>query len=210
MQLTMPSFPKLALLLSITGLLAGFGVSYLVTPTCIIQDPRLDLYQSERRGKPLEDVIERMRNQDLRLRPVGTGAAFDISFAYRDPVKARDTVQTFITRFWEMNLQRQRNEQDLKRQRSRDKVDGLEARIAVLEKRLGISPSAPAPQAEPFDRFAPGRVNIDVLDPPGLPVNPVEPNRIVFAFFGLVAGFLMAVAIVIFRPRPHPVPTVSA
>src|ERR1700686_757935 len=28
----------------------------------IIQDPRLDLYKSDRAGKPLEDVIETMRN----------------------------------------------------------------------------------------------------------------------------------------------------
>jgi hypothetical protein len=252
MHLSLPSFPKLALMLSVAGALTGFGISYLVTPSYvseatlelfqtpgstpgdlrpvlagmqrqilsrtslayIIQDPRLDLYPSERRSTPLEDVIERMRSRDLRIGGLGTDSAgVDIRFAYRDPVKARDTVQTFITRFVQMNLQRQRNENDVNRtQRSRDKVDELDARIAVLEKRLGIPPS-PAPQPEPFDRFAPGRVNIDVLDPPSLPINPVKPNRTMFAFFGLVAGIVMAVAIAIFRPRPHPaipVPTVSA
>ena len=31
------------------------------------QDPRLDLYKSERASRPLEDVIETMRNRDIRI-----------------------------------------------------------------------------------------------------------------------------------------------
>jgi uncharacterized protein involved in exopolysaccharide biosynthesis len=37
MHLSVPSFPKLALMLSITGLLAGLVVSSVVTPTYISQ-----------------------------------------------------------------------------------------------------------------------------------------------------------------------------
>ena len=100
MQLNVPAFPKLALLLSIAGLLTGLGISFLVTPRYvssgvlafdaghvsatdlrvlandvlsrtamfrIMMDPRLNLYPEERARLPLEDVIERMRHQDIHI-----------------------------------------------------------------------------------------------------------------------------------------------
>jgi polysaccharide biosynthesis transport protein len=86
----------------------------------IIQDPRLDLYKSDRAGKPLEDVIETMRNRDIKIRidtlpgeGLRRASAFSISFAYPDRVKAHDTVQALITRFQDSNLTTQRTQQSL-------------------------------------------------------------------------------------------------
>ena len=205
MHLTIPSFPKLALLLSVFGLLAAWGGSFLVTPTYvsqaalqlsqkpgsrpadlrrdlgamqqeilsrtslkfIIENVRLDLYPNERRRQPLEDVIETMRTKDLKIALIGSGptsAAFTISFSYSDPAKAHDTVQAIIKAFQEANLEHQRSPALVNRPRTYDQVDRMEARIAVLEKRLGIPPTPP----ESLDQFVPRSegTNLDVLDPP--------------------------------------------
>ena len=257
MHLTVPAFPKLALLLSVAGLLAGWGISFLVAPTYvstatlqitpkqvsdgitqttinqqlterigqmqqeilsrtslsrIITDPRLDLYKEERASQPLEDVIEKMRTRDIhitidQLPGQRRASAFTISFAYRDRTKAHDTVQTLITRFQEENLTSQRNQQNMvanfvNQQRSHDQIAKMEARIAVLEKRLGIPPAPP----EPLDQLEPvsDPIHLDVLDPPSLPVNPLKPNRYIFASFGFGSGFIAALIVVIFRRPVRP------
>ena len=242
MQLSVPTFPKLALMLSIAGLLAGLAVSSVVTPTyisqamlrvtgptgstppppdlvehltrferevlsraslsAIIQEPHLNLYPEERAGMPLEDVIERMRTRDIRIRLVGS-SAFNVAFDYRDRVKARDTVQALLTRFVEANL----NDQRPRAQSAAgqlDQVRRLEARVALLEKRLGI----PAAATEPGAQLAAvnAGMNLEVIDPPSLPVLPVKPNRALFMAAGFGAGFLAALVIALFRRRPPPMP----
>ena len=249
MQLSVPAFPKLALMLSVTGLLAGLTISFAVDPTYVstatmtlgdslvnstpsgirpnlaeyfvqmrtdilsrtslsatIQDPRLELYKSERAGTPLEDVIEKMR-QDTPITMEAPGSnylVFRITFAYPDRVKARDTVQALINKFEEDNRVRQRVPVYAKRQRSYDQIDRMEARIAALEKRLGIPPSPP----EPLDEVAPvsGGIVMEVIDPPSLPVQPVKPNRSIFMAMGFGSGVAAAVVIALFRRRPPPIP----
>jgi hypothetical protein len=68
----------------------------------LIQDPRLDLYPSERESTPLEDVIEKMRTQDIRIR-LDSPSTFSISFRYPDKVKAQKTVQAMMMRFMDRN-----------------------------------------------------------------------------------------------------------
>jgi hypothetical protein len=205
MQLSVPAFPKLALILSLGGLLCGLAVSFLLTPIYIseaalkltasgqaahpdlteylirseqrvlsraslkniIQDPRLDLYKSERTIMPLEDVIERMRRTDIRIRVVAPGAtnhdhvSFLISFSYPDKRKAQQTVQALLVRFVDLKL---------------------------------TNSSVPAP------------MNLDVLHPPSLPVNPARPNRYLIAAWGFGIGFLTAVLVAICRRKLPPIP----
>ena len=88
----------------------------------IIQDPRLDLYKADRASKPLEDVIETMRTRDVAIRIVELpgniverrgASAFNISFSYPDAHKAQQVVQTMITKFTEVNLTSQREQQNV-------------------------------------------------------------------------------------------------
>jgi succinoglycan biosynthesis transport protein ExoP len=86
--------------------------------SAIITDPHLDLYKTERTNKPLEDVIESMRVNDVKITINSlpgdgsrTASAFTIKFFYQDRVKARDTVQALITKFNASNENTQRAQQ---------------------------------------------------------------------------------------------------
>ncbi len=79
----------------------------------IIQDPKLDLYRKERAKEPLDDVIDEMyRSVNVQLQgmdPSGRHAsAFQISFAYPEKVKARETVAMLVSRFMNANQTAQR------------------------------------------------------------------------------------------------------
>jgi uncharacterized protein involved in exopolysaccharide biosynthesis len=242
MQLSVPSFPKLALMLSIAGLLIGLLISFMfpriyvsqaemmlagsVTSTGlppplleylvasenevlskaslseIIQNPGLDLYPEERTKFLIEDVVETMR-RNIRIVVGKSGSigqnrlSFRVEFAYRDPVKAQKTVQALIVRFSDAN-------QKAAGTRSSAQSDSLEARIALLEKRLGIPPPPPAP-GDQFASAMPG-LNLDVLNPPSLPVRAARPNRYTFMSFGFGAGLVAALVIAVFRRRLPPIP----
>jgi uncharacterized protein involved in exopolysaccharide biosynthesis len=73
----------------------------------IIQTPRLDLYPEERSKKPLEDIIEQMRNRDIRIAKLGS-SAISISFSYSDRYKAQAVVRELVTLFTELNVMRAR------------------------------------------------------------------------------------------------------
>jgi succinoglycan biosynthesis transport protein ExoP len=107
----------------------------------IITDPRLDLYKEERASKPLEDVIESMRLNDIKITmDTAPGehraSAFTISFAYRDRTKAHDTVQTLITKFQEANLTTQRNDQNMVGNFVKDELSEARAKLDTLNETL--------------------------------------------------------------------------
>ncbi len=256
MQLSAPSFPKLALLLSLAGLVVGFGISFLLTPqyvseavmtyegtsnaadvnpslrehffavqnevlsrtslSFLIRDPRLDLYREERRKMPLEDVIDRMRRQDVKIRALELPGvanrnyeAFEISYSYRDPRKAQQTVRTLVYRFMESNVARQERDRAVSPPRhSSDQVSQMEARIAVLEKRLGIAPGQSA--SGEARTVAPRAINLNVVDSPSLPQLPSYPDRSKVSAMGFASGFVLAAVIAIFRRRPGPIPFPAA
>src|ERR1019366_6086142 len=86
----------------------------------LIQDPRLNLYPTERAKEPIEDVIEQMRTQDIKIHIdslSGEGSrrasAFSISFKYPDRLKAQQTVQALITKFDDANLTTQNRAQNM-------------------------------------------------------------------------------------------------
>jgi polysaccharide chain length determinant protein (PEP-CTERM system associated) len=72
----------------------------------------LDLYKKERTQKPLEDIVQEMRNRAIRVQAYDPGAAggenrvqaFAISFSYTDRYKAQQVVRELIGKFEEQNL----------------------------------------------------------------------------------------------------------
>jgi uncharacterized protein involved in exopolysaccharide biosynthesis len=175
----------------------------------IIQDPRLDLYRNQRARMPLEDVIEQMRTRDIQIRIESPGThleslAFNISFAYKDPVKAQQTVQALITRFVDSNLTTQRNEARVKQATTSDQIYRMEMRIAALERRLGMPSGSHEPQNQLDPRIA--GINLEVIDPPSLPVAAVYPDRFRFMSIGFGAGLAAALIIVAFRRKLPPIP----
>jgi hypothetical protein len=56
-----------------------------------------NLYEGERSREPLEDVIEKMRVADIRIRPLPSGT-FSIDFVYPDRSKAESTVKDLVAR----------------------------------------------------------------------------------------------------------------
>ncbi|MGD0046751.1 MAG: hypothetical protein ABSE42_06995 [Bryobacteraceae bacterium] len=73
---------------------------------------RLDLYKKERTQKPLDDIVQDMRNRAIRVQsyePTATGTenrvqAFTISFSYTDRYKAQQVVRDLIGKFEEQNV----------------------------------------------------------------------------------------------------------
>jgi uncharacterized protein involved in exopolysaccharide biosynthesis len=255
MQFSTPSFPKLALMLSAMGLLAGLAASYVVTPrytstallayedeggsaaggqspaehvmeienvvlsrtslSNLILNPRLALYQEDVAKAPIEDVVEKMR-PNIQVTDVNSGGramVFRIGFTYRSPEKARAAVYAMVARFMEENTALQRRQSLLSQATPPEepllrRIAQLESRVADLEKRVGVAPTNVASGNSPAVVLAGAaygsRLNIVVIDPPNLPVNPIYPDRTAFVVTGFVAGFVFAIVIAIFRRRFQP------
>jgi len=73
----------------------------------IIQKPRLNLYPKERTKKPLEEIVDQMRNRDIQIARVGS-SAIRISFSYSDRYKAQGVVRELVTAFTVLNITRSR------------------------------------------------------------------------------------------------------
>ncbi len=109
----------------------------------IIQDPRLDLYKAERAKAPIEDVIETMKNRDIKINivdlPTGDrrgASAFTISFQYPDSHKAQQVVQTLITKFVEANQTSQRDRQQVVSSFVHDELADSRAHLVALDEQL--------------------------------------------------------------------------
>jgi polysaccharide biosynthesis transport protein len=107
----------------------------------VIQDPRLDLYKSDRASKPLEDVIEQMKNRDIKIRVDSLpgdrrAAAFSISFTYPDRMKAQATVQALITRFSDLNITTQSRQQTIVNTFVHDELTESKAKLDQLNEQL--------------------------------------------------------------------------
>ena len=70
----------------------------------IIQRPSLNLYTEARAHEPLEDIIERMKQKDIKISVIAPSNTFFVSFAYPDPVKAQRTTQALITKLADANF----------------------------------------------------------------------------------------------------------
>jgi succinoglycan biosynthesis transport protein ExoP len=108
----------------------------------IIQDPRLDLYKSDRAGKPIEDVIEAMRtNIKIKIDALpGDGlrraSAFSIAFSYPDRTKAQQTVQALVTKFQDSNLTTQATQQKVVNNYVHDELSEAKVKLDQLNEQL--------------------------------------------------------------------------
>jgi polysaccharide biosynthesis transport protein len=109
----------------------------------IIQDPRLDLYKSDRGSKPLEDVIENMRTRDIKITIdslPGEGSrrasAFKIQFSYPDRLKAQQTVQALMTKFEDSNQNTQTTEQKVVNNYVHDQLSEAKAKLDQLNEQI--------------------------------------------------------------------------
>jgi hypothetical protein len=91
---------------------------------------------------------------------------------------------------------------DQQLERSYREVGRLEARVAGIEKRLGI---ASPPLIQPYKLWS-TRETLAVLDPPTLPTRPVNPNRAFSGALGFGVGFAAALVTALLRRRPPAIP----
>jgi uncharacterized protein involved in exopolysaccharide biosynthesis len=139
----------------------------------IIQRPELQLYAPERRRHSLDEVIQRMRDRDLRVTPLrdsplgGRPTAFRISFEYSDAAKAHSSVQALVAKF----------------------IEG-----AMPEQFVTFASTA-ASQRKPATAY------LEVLDTASMPERPVSPNRAAIGAGGGLAGLLLGLAIARLRRR---------
>jgi uncharacterized protein involved in exopolysaccharide biosynthesis len=141
----------------------------------LITQPSLDLYKEERSREPIEDMVRRMRDRDIRIRVVSAApgvpreAAFLISFSYADPEKAQAVVRDLVTRFTEENIADER---------ALARSSGDAKAIEIAEHQLGV--------------------NLEVLNPPSQP-QPRSPNRVVLSSAGFAFGLLLGAITLYFR-----------
>ncbi len=111
----------------------------------IIRKPSLDLYKKELARRPLEDVIEDMKNKSITIKmieqPGAQGqnrfaSAFMIRFEYTDKYKAQMVVRELVSKFNEQNFTVQKHQAEQTTQfltdemkRAKEKLDGLEVQM---------------------------------------------------------------------------------
>ena len=144
----------------------------------LVLRPSLDLYPSERKRRPMEEIIANMRANDLRientLRTSGSQvlvSAVSISLAYPDRFKAQAVVREILTKFTEGNVTTQ-------------------LRRAWGKARAGISVGEEAD------------IVMEVLDPASLPEEPVFPQSPATMAAVAGAGALLALVLAFLRRRP--------
>lgn len=102
-----------------------------------------DLYTSERRSKPMSEIIDRMRKAtnvaslegDVGSAPPGADnlIALKVSFDYPDPVKAQEILQSFVTNFLKMDSDTVENQASLSVRFLQDQARTLQTQIQQLE-----------------------------------------------------------------------------
>jgi LPS O-antigen subunit length determinant protein (WzzB/FepE family) len=141
----------------------------------LITQPALDLYKEDRSRLPMEDIVRRMRNRDIRIRVASAAprdpraAAFLISFSYPDPEKAQAVVRDLVARFTEENIADER---------ALARASGDAKAIEIAEHQLGV--------------------NLEVLNPPSHS-RLGSPSRVVLSSAGFAFGLLLGAITLYFR-----------
>jgi len=142
--------------------------------------PWLNLYASELQRRPLDDVIQQMRNCiRIETRPAtGEGLTpfvFSVSFSYPDPVKAQATVQELAGKLT--------TENGVINKINDDAYRGLWRAISAMDPSKAMS--APPPE---------GAI-VQVLSAASVPTT-IGPSRLLFPVWGFATGLILGMLIV--------------
>jgi polysaccharide chain length determinant protein (PEP-CTERM system associated) len=115
----------------------------------LIRRPSLDLYPKDRQRKPMEDIIDQMRNRAIKIvllegaptqGQAKFASAFQISFAYPDRYKAQAVVRELVTKFIEQNVNVLRNQANMttsflsdELKNAKDNLDRLDAAMTQFK-----------------------------------------------------------------------------
>jgi succinoglycan biosynthesis transport protein ExoP len=110
----------------------------------IIQKPSLNLYERDRQRIPMEDLVQKMRNKDVRISSMtnaGGGrnslaSAFTIQFSYPDRYKAQAVVRELVTKFTEQNVRFQQNQATITNDFLSSELKSAKERMDELSSRL--------------------------------------------------------------------------
>jgi succinoglycan biosynthesis transport protein ExoP len=120
--------------------------------TELIIRPSLNLYPKQRSYRPLEDIVQDMRNKSIKIQmvDVSTGAggqggqgaqkafssAFAISFTYTDRYKAQAVVRELVSKFVEQNVKAQTDQARMTAQFMDDELKNAQKSLNDLDARL--------------------------------------------------------------------------
>jgi hypothetical protein len=197
MQLSVPAFPKLALILSIAGLAAGLAISFMVTPRYVSEAGMA--FEGSAAGANFFEFLTQCENEVLSrasLKGVIQDPRLDLYPDERAGTPLEDVIETMRRR----NILIRADGHGPGRLAFRidfsyrDPVKAQHTVQALLVRFQDANLHLPAP------------VNLSVVDPPSLPAKAVFPDRWIFMAIGFGAGIAAAMVIAIFRRRPPPVP----
>ena len=102
----------------------------------------LDLYKSERKNLPLDDVVENIMRPAIRINPIMTGGngrnvpAFTVGFSYQDRMVARSVVSELVSRFISADTSDRSNETIATTGFLKDQTDQAKKDMDTLEEKL--------------------------------------------------------------------------
>jgi LPS O-antigen subunit length determinant protein (WzzB/FepE family) len=175
--------------------------------SALIQDPKLDLYATERRNMPLEDVEDIMRDgMRMSVMTPRMGAAvsvvFSVRFAYPDRNKAQAVVRAWTTQMMDRALVKATEAVNASDHALLERIAHLQERIDYLERHFGVVSNEPVALTQPSRSG--GEIVAQILAPANLPEKPKSPNRAAFTALGCGAGFTLALLATIYRRRYTP------
>jgi hypothetical protein len=197
MQLSLPTFPKLALMLSIAGILAGLAISFIVTPRYISRAGMA--FEGSAPASNLLEFLTQCEKEVLSrasLKGVIQNPRLDLYPDERTGTPLEEVIETMRRRNIFIRMDgHSTNRLSFHIDFSyRDPVKAQRTVQALITGFQDANLHLPAP------------VNLSVTAPPSLPSKAVFPDRWIFMAIGFGAGIFAALLVAIFRRRPPPVP----
>jgi hypothetical protein len=196
MQLSLPVFPKLALVLSIVGLLAGLAISFVVTPRYVSEAGMA--FEGTAAGAGFLEFLTQCENEVLSrasLKGVIQDPRLNLYPEERAGKPLEDVIETM--------------RRNILIRRDGHRSDRLSFHIAFSYRDGAIAQhtiQALLVRFQDANLHLPAPVNLSVIDPPSLPSKAAFPDRWLFMAMGFGAGVAAAVLVAIFRRRTPPMP----